>query len=99
MPARQVHIDSATNHAVHSEEHRFLVTLLDDAVFFGLAVYAFHATGVDRFFVPGFMGDRATMEQLVRYGLLLGTMLEVRRLLEQVGIPTDLISQTLDWYL
>lgn len=72
-----------------------LVRLLDDGVYFGLMVYVFNYTGIDKYFVPGpeFLSmDYAPWMQALRWGLMFGTMQEVRRWFESMGIHTDLVS-------
>lgn len=84
---------NATSNGVGS----VLVRLLDDGVYFGLMVYLYDYTGVNRYFIPGpefFMGDSAWM-QAFRYGLMFGSMQELRRWFEGMGIKTDLVSHYL----
>jgi hypothetical protein len=74
-----------------------LVRLLDDGVYFGLMVYLYDYTGINRYFLPtpgSWMGDSLWMESF-RYGLMFGSMQELRRWLEGMGIKTDLVSHYL----
>lgn len=71
-----------------------LIRLLDDGVYFGLMVYLYDYTGINKWFIPGpefFMGDAPWMQAL-RWGLMFGSMGEVRRWFESMGIHTDLVS-------
>lgn len=71
-----------------------VVRLLDDGVYYGLMVYLYDYTGVNRYFIPGpdfFMGDAPWMQAL-RWGLMFGTMQEFRRWFQSLGIHTELVS-------
>jgi hypothetical protein len=85
---------AATNAAGHGVGS-VLVRLLDDGVYFGLLVYAYNYAGIDRYFIPGpaigSFGDAPWMQAL-RWGVMFGTMQEVRRWFESMGIHTDLVS-------
>lgn len=71
-----------------------LIRLLDDGVYFGLMVYIYDYTGINKWFLPGpveSMVDAPWMQAL-RWGLMFGSMGEVRRWFESMGIHTDLVS-------
>ncbi len=99
----QVSIDQTTGNVVHSKEHKVLVTMVDDAAYLTLMVMVYDYTGLNRFFLqlPGAMSMSAYSVQALRYGLLFGSMLELRRWLETYGIMTDLscyLARAADWF-
>ena len=91
-------MDPNTGSMVHIEEHKFIVTWLDDVAFLTIGVLGYSYTGIDRIFIPmaEFMSNDPVIFQALRYGLMFGSMLELRRWLETMGIKTDLISYYLD---
>ena len=80
------------------QERRILVNWLDDAAYLGLMVYVYDYTGINRIFLPlpEMMFTNPVIVQALRYGLLFGSMLELRRWLQAYGIPTELFSYYLD---
>ena len=80
------------------QERRILVNWLDDAAYLGLMVYVYDYTGFNRIFlpIPEMMFSNPVIIQALRYGLLFGSMLELRRWLQCYGIPTELFSYYLD---
>jgi hypothetical protein len=93
-----VQIDPHTGGSILSQERRILVNWLDDAAYLGLMVYVYDYTGFNRVFLPlpEMMFTNPVLVQALRYGLLFGSMLELRRWLQSYGIPTELISYYLD---
>lgn len=87
---------SGTN--VLATERKILLNWLDDAAYLGLMVYVYDYTGINRIFlpIPEMMFSNPVVVQALRYGLLFGSMLEVRRWLQCAGIPTELFSHYLD---
>ena len=96
--ATQVSLDPTTGNTLHTTEHRILVSWLDDAAYLGLMVYVYDWTGFNRFFLPlpELMFSNPVVVQALRYGLLFGSMLEVRRWLESMGIRTELFGYYAD---
>lgn len=90
-------IDPMTGNALQVKEYRFVVTLMDDAAFYGLMVYVYDWTGVNRWFLPiaATFAEDPVLLQALRYGLMFGSMNEMRRWMESMGITTDL-SKYLD---
>lgn len=74
-----------------TQEHRFLVTFIDDSVYLGLMVWVYDATGINSIFIDtsGYGRTPAWMEAM-QYGLMFGSMLELRKWLEAWGVHTDL---------
>lgn len=99
--ATTITMDPQTGSMVHMQEHRFLVNLVDDAAYYGLMIYVFDYTGLNRLFLPlpEYLMDFGELSQALRYGLLFATMAEVRRWLEMWGIRTELFSYWLDTVL
>lgn len=99
--ATTVTMDPQTGSMVHMQEHRFLVNLVDDAAYYGLMVYVFDYTGLNRLFLPlpDFLMDFGEWSQALRYGMLFATMAELRRWLEAWGIKTELFSYWLDSFV
>ena len=89
-----VTLDPSTGNTMHVSEHRVLVSWLDDAAYLGLMVYVYDWTGFNRFFLPlpELMFSNPVIVQALRYGLLFGSMLELRRWLQSMGIHTELFS-------
>lgn len=79
-------------------ERKILVNWLDDAAYLGLMVYIYDFTGINRIFLPlpELMFSNPVIVQALRYGLLFGSMLEFRRWLQCMGIPTELFSHYLE---
>lgn len=72
--------------------YRLVVTWIDDSVYYGLMVLVYDWTGVNRWFLPmasTLVNDPVYMQAL-RYGLMFGSMNELRRWLESLGLSTDL---------
>jgi hypothetical protein len=86
-----VSVDPSTGNMVHVQEHRVLVTFLDDSIYFGLMVMVYDMSGLDTWFIsmPEDMIDNPTFMQALRYGLMFGSMIELRRWLEAWGLRTD----------
>lgn len=84
-------IDPSTGNQIHLTEHRMLVTAFDDAVYIGVMVYLYDMTGVSRFFLalPSVMAENGPLMQSLRYGVMFASMLELRRWLTTLGLPTD----------
>lgn len=99
--ATSVTMDPQTGTMVHMQEHRFLVNLVDDAAYYGLMIYVYDYTGLNRLFLPlpEYLMDFSEWSQALRYGLLFATMAELRRWLEAWGIKTELFSYWLDTVL
>lgn len=89
-----VTLDPTTGNTVHMQEHKMLVTWLDDSAYLGLMVYLYNMTGVSRMFIPlaETFFDNPAYIQALRYGMMFGSMLELRRFLEMAGLKTDIIS-------
>lgn len=98
MSNHTVTLDPSTGNMLHVSEHRMLVSWLDDAAYLGLMVWVYDYTGFNRFFLPlpELMFSNPVVVQALRYGLLFGSMLELRRWLESMGIRTELFSYYLD---
>lgn len=93
-----VQLDPHSGSNVLCQERKILVNWLDDAAYLGLMVYVFDYTGLNRVFLPlpEMMFSNPVVIQALRYGLLFGSMLELRRWLQCYGIPTELFSYYLD---
>ena len=89
-----VSLDPTSGATVHSQEHKFLVTWLDDAAYMGLMVYVYYQTGINKIFIPlaPIFATNPVIVQCIRYGLMFASMLEIRRFLEMAGIKTELIN-------
>lgn len=87
-------LDPTTGNHVCCQQHQMLVTWLDDSAYIGLMVVLYHYTGIDRIFVPlpNIFFSNPKIVQALRYGLMFGSMLELRRWLEMYGISTELFS-------
>lgn len=83
--------DPATGNHVMVTEHQMLVTLFNDAIYTGIMVLVYDYTGVSRFFLslPSIMSENSKVMQALRYGVMFGSMMELRRWLTMMGIPTD----------
>lgn len=93
--------DPSTGNHVMVTEHKVMLTLFDDAMYMGLMVLVYDATGVSRFFLslPSIMSQNSKVMQALRYGVMFGSMMEIRRWLTMMGIPTDasyLLNSILD---
>lgn len=85
-----VSFDASSGQMLVTQEHRFLVTFIDDSVYLGLMVWIYDATGINGIFIDmRGMGVAPWMEAL-QYGLMFGSMLEFRKWLEAWGVRTDL---------
>lgn len=93
-----VQVDPNSGANVLCQERKVLLNWLDDAAYLGLMVYVYDYTGINRIFlpIPELMFSNPVVVQALRYGLLFGSMLEVRRWLQCYGIPTELFSHYLD---
>lgn len=91
-------LNPATGNSMMVTDYKILVTWLDDAAYLGLMVYVYNYLGIDRIFlpIPEIMFTNPVVIQALRYGLMFGSMLELRRWLESIGIKTDLVSYYLD---
>lgn len=87
----QVSVDPTTGNHIHVTEHKFLVTMVDDAVYFGVMVWLYDQTGVNRWFLamPDRMRMYPEMMQALRYGAMFASMQELRRFLNMWGLPTE----------
>ena len=96
--ATSVQMDPHSGNSLLLQERRFLVNWLDDAAYLGLMVYVYDYTGFNRFFLPlpELMFSNPVIVQALRYGLLFGSMLELRRWFESMGLRTELFSFYLD---
>lgn len=85
-------LDPTTGNMIHMKEHRAFVTLVDDAAYFTVMVMVFDYTGMNQFFLqlPEIMASNPYVVQALRYGMLFGTMSELRRWIEMFGINTDM---------
>lgn len=92
-----VSLDPTSGNVLHIEEHRGFVSLVDDVAYFTIMVIVFDYTGLNRFFIqlPEIMSDNPYLIQALRYGLMFGTLAELRRWLEEWGLNTD-VSHYLD---
>lgn len=95
--------DPSTGGLVHVRPYRFAVTLLDDAAFYGLCVYVYDWTGVNRWFLPmaEVLASDPLMLQALRYGLMFASMNELRRWLESMAVSTDAstyIENMMAWF-
>lgn len=88
-------LDPSTGDYVHTTPWRFMVTLVDDAMYMGLVIYIYHATGMKKIFLTDNMRMESHTMQALRYGIMFGTMLELRRWLDAYGISTN-VSQYLE---
>ena len=95
-----VSLDPVSGNHIHSKEHRVLVTFIDDSAYFGLMVLVYDYTGFNRFFLPlaYTMADNPMIIQALRYGLMFGSMTELRRWFDLYGISTDL-SHYVNWLM
>ena len=93
-----VQTDPHSGNKMLCQEHKILLDWIDDAAYLGLMVYIYDYTGINRIFlpIPEMMFSNPVIIQALRYGLLFGSMLEVRRWLHCYGIPTELFSHYLD---
>lgn len=87
----QVTIDPSTGSQVHLQEHQVLITAFDDAMYLTAMVVVYDYTGINRFFLqlPQVMSTNPYVMQALRYGVMFGSMLELRRWLNSFGINTD----------
>ena len=88
-------MDPTTGSMVFQQQHQMFVTWFEDAVYMGLMVYLFDASGISRIFVPlpDTLGiSNSMLRQVIRYGAYFGTVLELRRWLEMVGISTNITT-------
>lgn len=76
--------DPTTGSLIHFRQYRFVVTLLDDAAYYGIMVYLYDMTGVNRWFLPlaETLASDPLILQALRYGLMFSTMNELRRWLD-----------------
>lgn len=76
------------------QKHEMLLTLFDDSVYLGLMVLLYDQTGVSRFFLqlPSIMAENSRAMQSLRYGIMFGSMFELRRWMIMMGINTDASS-------
>lgn len=72
-----------------TQEHRFLVTFVDDSVYLGLMVWVYDATGINNLFIDLRGYNTAPWMEALQYGLMFGSMLEFRKWLEAWGVHTD----------
>ncbi len=72
-------------------EHHMLLTLFNDAIYTGIMVLVYDATGISRFFLslPSIMSQNSKVMQALRYGVMFGSMMELRRWMTMMGILTD----------
>ena len=93
-----VQMDAQSGSHILMQERKVLLNWLDDAVYLGIMVYVYDFTGVNRIFLPlpELMFSNPVVVQALRYGLLFGSMLEVRRWLQCYGIPTEFFSYYVD---
>lgn len=82
-------LDPSSGDYIHMTPWRFMVTLADDAAYFGLMVYMYTAVGVQRIFINERMILESDAMKALRWGLMFGTMAEVRRWLEAYGLSTN----------
>jgi hypothetical protein len=90
-----VTMDNSTGNMVFMQQHQMLVTWFEDATYMGLMVYLFDSTGIGRIFVPlpDMLGlSNNMLRQVIRYGAYFGTILELRRWLEMLGISTQITT-------
>jgi hypothetical protein len=83
--------DPSTGTRLMVTEHHMLLTLFNDSVYTGVMVLVYDATGISRFFLslPSIMARNSQVMQALRYGVMFGSMMELRRWLTLMGIPTD----------
>lgn len=83
--------DPTTGAMVHATEHKFPMTWVNDVAYLSLMVWVYDQTGLNRIFIrlPEEMISNPVILQAVRYGSMFGSMLEVRRWLQSLGINTD----------
>lgn len=88
-------MDPSSGNMVYMQEHEVLVTFVNDTAFFGLMVLVYDWTGLNRLFlaVSDEMASNPAFVQALRYGMMFGSILELRRWLEGFGWHTDL-----SWY-
>lgn len=86
-----VQVDAATGSMMFTQEHRFLVTFIDDSMYLGLMVWLYDATGINTIFLDmrGMGMLTAPWMEALQYGLMFGSMLEFRKWLEAWGVHTD----------
>lgn len=73
-------------------EHKIPHTMINDIAYFSLMVWVYDMTGLNRIFIrlPAEMIDNPVILQAVRFGSMFGSMMELRRWLQEMGISTDL---------
>jgi len=86
--------DPNTGNHIMTTEHQMLITLFNDAIYTGIMVLVYDATGISRFFLslPSIMADNGKLMQALRYGVMFGSMQELRRMLVMWDVPTDASS-------
>src|SRR5574343_802374 len=84
--------DLTTGAMVHATEHRFPMTFVNDVAYLSLMVWVYDQTGLNRIFIrlPEEMISNPVVLQAVRYGSMFGSMIELRRWLNALGLNTDL---------
>lgn len=86
------HLPAEIAHQVQgAKPYKVVVTWIDDSLYYGLMVLVYDWTGVNRWFLPmasTLVNDPVYMQAL-RYGLMFGSMNELRRWLESLGLNTD----------
>lgn len=83
--------DPSTGNHVMVTDHKMVITLFDDAIYMGAMVLVYDSTGLSRFFLslPSIMAQNSKLMQALRYGVMFGSMMELRRWLTMMGVPTD----------
>lgn len=80
------------DHNMQMANNGMVVTLVDDSAYYGLMVYVYDTTGINRWFIPlaEFMASTPVALQALRYGMMFATMNHLRAWLESWGISTEL---------
>lgn len=84
--------DPTTGAMLHTTEHHFPMTWINDVAYLSLMVWVYDQTGFNRIFIrlPEEMIDNPVLLQAVRYGSMFGSMIELRRWLQSLGVSTDI---------
>ena len=90
-PMHHSGLDAANSTSMGVKPYRLLVTWIDDSAYYGLMVLVYDWTGVNRWFLPiaSTLVNDPVYLQALRYGMMFGSMNELRRWLETT-VSTDL---------
>lgn len=82
-------LDPSTGEYMHSVPWKFLITMADDTVAYGIMVYAYNYTGLVRLFLPFNTRNEEPWMTAMRYGLYFASMSEMRKWFEAWGFSTS----------